>query len=282
MDTVSYCTTTRIPHLSVNQGNKPAVFVHANGYPPGCYRPLLQQLDNYQIWAPLMRPCWPTAQPTNRDQWSLLADDLLRFIRAQSALNQTPVVGIGHSMGAVVLLMAANRAPELFDKLIFIEPIFLPWHWVLTMRCLPKRLRQQLPLVKKTLQRPDNWPSLQQVFDFHRNKRAYRLLSDPALWHYVHGSTYRDNNRWRLTYSKAWEAYFYQTPPSSWKLLRQLTIPTLAMRAGQSSYLTRGSWDKWKKLQPETSFIEFNQQDHLLPMEIPAEVADTILEFLDQ
>lgn len=282
METIEYCDTTRIPHLCFNQGSHPAVFVHANGYPAGCYQELLQQLDNYQVWAPLTRACWPDESPSREDQWPILVEDLLRFVRAKSNNGATPMVGIGHSMGAVIVLMAALQAPQLFSRLVFIEPVFLPRHLVVLMRSLPRRIRQQIPLVKKTLHRPNQWSCLQQAFDFHRSKRAYRHLSDPALWHYIHGGTYQDDNQWRLRYAREWEAHFYQHPPKVWKLLRQLTLPTLALRAGQSEYLSQTSWTKWKKIQPEASFIEFNQQDHLLPMEIPQEVADTIIEFLQE
>ncbi|HRE27275.1 MAG TPA: alpha/beta fold hydrolase, partial [Anaerolineales bacterium] len=86
------------------------VFAHANGYPPGAYRPLLERLaERYRVLAPEARPLWPGARPEAVSTWDVFADDWLDWA-AREALPQ--VIGIGHSIGAITLLQAALRAPE--------------------------------------------------------------------------------------------------------------------------------------------------------------------------
>ena len=276
------CKTTNIPYLKLELGPKPCLFVHANGYPSHCYLPMLQQLKGCTVWAPLSRPCWDKTDPNLQDQWPLLVDDLLKFARARVAQTQQPLTAIGHSMGCIVILRAAIKEPELFDKVVFIDPIFMPSYLVEMCKLAPQSMLKKIKLVTKTLSRPDIWPSLQQAFDFHRGKRAFKALPDTALWQYIIGGTTPKGDQWQLTYPKQWEAWFYQNLPRAWRYLRKLSQPTLGIRAENSEFLSAAAWDKWQKIQPHEKFIEFEGQHHLLPMESPVVVAHAILDFIEQ
>lgn len=275
------CPTTNIPYLHLPLGNTPCLFVHANGYPSHCYLPMLEQLNGCNIMAPLSRPCWDDSDPNERNQWPLLVDDFIAFAKAQYTKQQKPFVAIGHSMGCIVVLRAALREPELFEKLVFIEPIFMPSRMVELSRWIPRRILRKSKLVQKTLSRPDSWDSLQQAYDFHRPKRAFNALSDAALWQYIVGGTKQVDERWQLVYPKNWEAWFYQHLPRAWRLLRSIDIPTLGIRAQHSEFLDDKSWKKWQKTKPYETFIEFENQRHLIPMESPTDVAHAILDFIE-
>jgi len=86
-------------------------FLHANGYPPECYRPLLTGLSaHYHVFAMHQRPLWSDSQPGSINDWHPLTDDLLRFLDEQ---NPGPLIGVGHSVGGIVTLRAALRQPPL-------------------------------------------------------------------------------------------------------------------------------------------------------------------------
>lgn len=280
-ENIKHCEVTNIPYVHLSLGDTPCLFSHANGYPSPCYLPMLEQLKGCNVMAPLSRACWDNSDPNSKNQWPLLVDDFIRFAQTQFELTQRPFVAVGHSMGCMVILKAAIKAPELFSKVVFIEPIFMPSHTVELSRLTPARWRVKSPLVQKTLARPDSWDCLQQAYDFHRPKRAFSALPDAALWQYIVGGTRQHNGRWHLTYPKAWEAWFYQHLPRAWYLLRQLTIPCLGMRAQQSEFLTESAWRKWQRILPHDTFVEFEQQRHLLPLEAPTDVAHAILDFIE-
>ena len=276
------CASTNIPYLKLQLGTQPCLFVHANGYPSHCYLPMLQQLKGCTVWAPLSRPCWATSDPNAVNQWPLLVDDFLKFARARVAETKQPMIAIGHSMGCIVILRAAIKEPDLFKKIIFLDPIFMPSYLVEFARMVPKSMMKKIKLVTKTLNRPDQWSSLQQAFDFHRTKRAFKALPDTALWQYIIGGTKPVGEQWHLKYPKAWEAWFYQNLPRSWRYLRKLSIPTLGIKAEHSEFLSTAAWQKWQKIQPHEKFIEFEAKHHLLPMESPVAVAHAILDFIEQ
>jgi len=60
---------------------QPLHFLHANGYPPDCYKPLLELLKTeYHVFGMLLRPLWGDAKPEAIKDWIPFSDDLLRFL----------------------------------------------------------------------------------------------------------------------------------------------------------------------------------------------------------
>ena len=72
-----------IPSLDFGGSGEELVFLHANGYPPECYRPLLSRLaEKYHVTAMVQRPLWPESRPEDIDDWRPLTDDFLHFLDA--------------------------------------------------------------------------------------------------------------------------------------------------------------------------------------------------------
>ncbi len=112
------------PFLQIGKKGDALLFLHANGYPPACYRPLLESLAlKNRVLAPLLRPLWPGAKSQEIHSWNAFSEDLLQFMEEQ---HLGPTVAAGHSLGAIVSLRAALMAPERFAGLILIEPVLYP------------------------------------------------------------------------------------------------------------------------------------------------------------
>ncbi|HJS19145.1 MAG TPA: hypothetical protein VJ785_10360, partial [Anaerolineales bacterium] len=87
-----------IPYFDFNNASPPLHFLHANGYPPGCYKPLLELLQpQYHVFGMLLRPLWRDSNPDDIRDWKPLSEDLLRFL---SPPVPVPVIGVSHSIGA--------------------------------------------------------------------------------------------------------------------------------------------------------------------------------------
>src|SRR5690606_31917969 len=98
-------------------------FAHANAYPPGVYRQFLTELSaDFHVLAMDQRPLWPGEQPEQLHSWHPLADDLVDFLEARGAGE---IIGVGHSLGAVITMVAAIRRPVLFRRLVLVDPVFL-------------------------------------------------------------------------------------------------------------------------------------------------------------
>ncbi len=253
-------------------------FAHANAYPPGCYRQFLEALaEHYRVRAIKQRPLWPGEPPPDLQGWQLFADDLIRYLR-QEGLEQ--VIGVGHSLGAVVSMMAAVREPQLFSALVLIEPVFLP----------PELFEQGedvfrnafVSLVKRTRRRRNRWPSREAAFEHFRPKSVFSGLTDEALWDYIdEGLCQRHDGQIGLRIPREWEAHIYSQPPSDiWTLLPQLSQPTVAIRAADSDTLFDSAWARWQAVQPEARFVQLDSGTHLVPLEQPRMLANTVVEQL--
>lgn len=97
-------------------------FTHANGIPSATYRKFLDCFQqDYEVKAiPFigMNPQYPITR-----DWPYLVDEVIADIEQQ--FPQQQVIGLGHSFGGLVTLMAAYRRPELFSKLIIMDPPFV-------------------------------------------------------------------------------------------------------------------------------------------------------------
>ena len=93
-------------------------FAHANGFPSGTYRKMLSFLQQHYEVAVIERVGHDPRYPVD-DNWHSLAEQLADHIES-SAMK--PVIGVGHSLGGILSFMAAYRKPQLFSKVVMLDP----------------------------------------------------------------------------------------------------------------------------------------------------------------
>ncbi|MDP4789171.1 MAG: alpha/beta hydrolase [Haliea sp.] len=254
------------------------VFAHANGYPPGSYRRLLEPLtEHYAVSNFFHRPLWSREPAPARANWSQFADDLVATLEHQF---QQPVWMMGHSLGAVVAMLAARKRPELFQGLVLLDPVFMPTRLALGLNLTPSSRLPKIPMVRTALRRPQRFSSLEQAFGFHRDKRAFSAFSDAVLWDYIHAGVHKTvSGDWELAYSGAWEAAVYSSLPLVWPRLLRLRLPTLGLRGDDSEILSAGGLQRWGRLQPAAE-LRSVPGGHLFPLEHPQDTAGRVVDFL--
>ena len=254
-------------------------FAHANGYPPGAYRSLTQELAAI---APVehmpFRPLVPGSRPEDLADWHGLADDLIRWLDEK---GHEGGVGIGHSLGGVVTLLAAVRRPDLFRAIILLDPVLLP-RWVYWMKwLLPQRWWEgRVPLARIARRRRDQWPDQAAARQHLRVKSVYRGMDDPVFDDFIQAAIQPAREGVALTYSKAWEARIYATVTNPWPALRKVRVPTLGIRGAASDTILPAAWRRWQRLQPGARFRQIPQAGHLVPLEQPLAVSREIHAFL--
>lgn len=280
-----------IPYDDFGGSGRVLHFSHPNAYTPRCFRRFLAPLtEQYRVMAGHHRPLWyltpgapPAGAPEDLAGWDVVADDLLRFLDQERLEG---IIGVGHSLGAVVTMKAALREPERFRALVLIEPVFLLPVYLDAVRANPDFATGQ-PFVQAALNRRDRWPSRQAVFDHYRPKSVFANFPDETLWDYVNEGTHQDpvTGEFTLSYPRAWEGAFYSRPPLDvWEEIPQLgDMPTLAIRGMASDTLFPEAWTLWQTLQPSVTFAEFDGQPapgHMLTMEVPDDVAAMVQHWL--
>lgn len=278
-----------VPHIIPSLdtcGDGPSLhFAHANGYPPGAYRPLFNELAVfYHVVAMYQRPLWRHSNPQELGDWQPLADDLQIFLVQE---NLAKVIGAGHSLGATTTLRLAIRNPERFSALVLLDPvIFSPWMtpaWNLVMKLgLGMKIH---PLAASTLRRRRNFASQDAMYEQYRSKPVFKRISDEGLRAYVDAmSIPSQGGSVELAYNPEWETRIYLTASLAdmdiWQGLKKLNLPTLILRGKETNTFHERTASRIKKLAPQVKIISVPETGHLLPLEEPQAVARIILDYL--
>lgn len=254
-------------------------FSHANGYAPLTYSRFLEPFQSsYKIIASNHRPLWtPTPDPEAIESWEQFGFDIVSSL---SSIDCS-VTSVGHSMGCAATVIAASQQPELFRRLVLVEPALVPPSYYFVLKLLGKHIAQRVPLVNRTLKRVDSWASPDEVFAHFRPKSIFKNISDDGLWDYVSHGTYADSDgRSRLVYSKEWEARCYILAHNIWPMLKALKMPVLIIRGENSNTFSAASFKRLQSLAPQYSYLEVKDAGHLLPFEHPERLARDISSWL--
>jgi len=283
-----------IPHFDFGGSGYPLHFLHANGYPPDCYKPLLELMQTeYHVFGMLLRALWDNANPQDIQDWAPFSDDLLMLLASTSPHNkrsaplnvEKQVIGVGHSIGATVTLRAALREPGKFKALVLIDPVLLmprrimAWN-IVRATGLGYRLH---PLITSAIKRRRTFDDFDNLFQRYRGRNVFKYLSDENLKIYIEGITRKTEHGYELIFSPEWEARIYFTSLHDfdiWRGLPKLEVPTLLIRGMESDTFLPDAARLVKQKQPKVRIEALPKSTHLLPLERPKEVFDIMQSFL--
>lgn len=275
-----------IPQFDYGDHGSPMHFLHANGYPPDCYRPLLNLLKpHHHLFGMTLRPLWPNSQMKEIKNWVPYTEDLLGFL---SEKGSDPVIGVGHSIGATVTLRAAIRKPQKFRAIILLDPVlfvpsFITMWMILYASGLGKRFH---PKVAGALKRRRTFDDLETVFRGYRTREVFKYMSDESLRQYIAGITKpKADGGHELVFSPEWESHIYLTGLQDldiWHALSKLQVPTLVIRGDESDTFLSKAAALMKKKNPNVHIEVLEKSTHILPLEYPDKVFTIMETFLKE
>lgn len=275
-----------IPHIDLGGSGTSLHFLHANGYPPDCYNPLFELLKpHFRVFGMHLRALWPDAKPEEINDWHALADDLLRFLDERKA---EPIIGVGHSVGGIVTLRAALREPNRFRGIVLIDPVLFPSRRIIAWN-IARALglgHKAHPLIQGALKRRREFDNIETIFRSYRQRNVFRNFSDEYLRAYIEGIVrLREDGKYELVYSPEWEARIYYTgiwrDMDLWKKIRGLRVPTMIIRGAESDTFWVQAADRVRRINPAIRIEAVSNAGHLVPLERPREVANLILDFVN-
>ena len=284
-----------IPSLAFGGSGEELVFLHANGYPPECYRPLLSRLsENFHVTAMVQRPLWPESSPEDIDSWHPLTDDFLRFLDTHhterfDATEHKPIACVGHSMGGIALLRAALREPERFKAIVLLDPVLLP-PYVVAFWNVMRKLKigeRSHPFLRAARQRRQQFDDLDRLYQGYRHKPVFSYFNDEALRAYVRGIACPTNEGvYRLCYSAEWEIRIYRVSiwndMDIWRGLPKLEVPMLIVRGAETNTFWESTGKLVQRKQPKVKIEALEKSTHLLALERPEEVSNLIQSFFEE
>ncbi len=104
----------------------PVILLHATGFHGRCWLPVAPALtDRFSVWSIDQRGHGSSGKSADGryDDWRFFVDDLFAVLDSMGAKGW---LGIGHSLGGAVLLLAEQRQPGTFTGLCLYEPVVIP------------------------------------------------------------------------------------------------------------------------------------------------------------
>lgn len=251
-------------------------FAHANGFPAASYRKLLERLsEDYLVHAPKMLGHDPR-YPIN-ENWENLTRELIDFIEG----CKRPVIGVGHSLGGLLVYLAAQWRPELFRCIVIMDPPAYRGLLARTMY-LAKRggLIDRITPAGRTRGRRAHWPSRQAFHDALRGKPLFHDFDPDCLWDYVNHGTEEHEDGVRLLYDPAVETEIFRNIPHNLTEYPPLRVPG-ALIVAEDSDVTRLS-DMRRLASRHSLHLSHMPGGHMFPLERPLETAERLKRLLPE
>ena len=197
-------------------------FSHANGFPAACYRKMFSHLEgDFEIGyvnAIGHDPRYPVT-----DGWPHLVEELLARLEGYGE----PVLGVGHSLGGYLTVLAAIERPELFRAIVVLDsPVIGAWAG--RAFGLVKRfgLADRVTPAGSTRDRRSHWKSSDEAFRHFRHRKTFRHFDPECLRDYVTLGMVPAAHGVRLAFDPKIETSIYRTIPHDIaQKLPRLSVP---------------------------------------------------------
>jgi len=255
----------------------PLVWAHATGFHSHCYQPLAQRLSSsFHSYAFDHRGHGGAGaiDPTNLVWQHYGNDAIAATAHLYSQAENTPLIGVGHSMGGATLLMAAKEQPHMFRALFLYEPIvFPPTGWSDDFDRTGEN-----PLAGGARKRRAQFDSYDGALQNFSSKPPLMSFDNEVRTQYVHYGFHETENGVELNCPPEQEARTYETggvaPP--WDELSSIHVPVWVMSGRrlerQPSFIAPHIAEQL----PEATFVQWDELGHFGPFEHP----DTICTFI--
>jgi len=263
-------------------------YLHGTGFSSLCLAELARQLP--QTWT--HRFCnapghGKSEQPSLKTMpdWVSMADSVAESIKNRYS---TPIVGIGHSFGGVLTLIAASKNPHLFSRIILFDPvIFIPTLILYQSISNLTGLWRYIPLSRKVAKRKSVWRNKQTMKDELNRKALYKQWPSVVMDDFIQsGTKHLSDNTIALACKPQWEAALFGSYPKQlWKHIKNLTTQTDIVIPDNSIAFIPSAARKAVKINSNIKIYWPNSNafiNHGFPMEQPNETAAIIEQLLHQ
>ena len=250
-------------------------FSHANGFPGSCYNYLFQQMPEHNVT--YVEKMGHGDYPLNNDLRNYAQELINDIEQRQSA----PVVGMGHSAGAVVTLLAAAMRPDLFCHVILWDPVLFSKRKRYAIKLFKKLgLLDRISPAGRAAKRRADFASRDEAESYFAEKRLFKPFHPECFNDYIrHGLTETEAGV-TLSISPEVEAdVFRNVMLNAPKKLKQ--VKGTVIYGKNSDLFGRSDKKWWQRNFTNMEMISF-PGGHLFPLEHPDETVQLVKQILDR
>ena len=254
-------------------------FAHANGFPGECYQQLYTslRLTHEVSFIPLIGH---NTQYPITDNWSFLIDEIIDSVITQS---DEPVVGVGHSLGGVLTLLASYKRPELFKQIILLDAPMFGFSKSTVIRLIKSLgLIHLVTPSKRSKKRKSIWDSKADAKAYLLSKPLYQSFHSKCINDYLDFALVEGaDKQYQLRFCREKESLIFKTVPHTMhRLAKKSSIPSTLIYSESSHIITKHDLRKMKKGYGFSTMV--SEGSHLFPFEYPVETAQLIQQSIQQ
>ncbi len=259
-----------------------ALLHHANGFCKGMWAEVADVLrGRFRVVAMDARGHGDSSRPhgPHAYDWNAFAEDLVAVAEALVGERGggTIALGVGHSFGGTAMIGASARRPELFDRLLLVDPVVPPPpHAGITAKNTP----HLGGLVHRAQRRRAHWPSRDAARAYCRERKFFASWRPTALELYLlDGMRERPDGSLELKCPGAVEGAVFGSSATVdlFALAARVPVPTRVLWAEHGDF-PRAVHDALTRALPAGELIEV-AAGHLVPMEDPGLVLAAVGEW---
>lgn len=256
---------------------KPLIyFAHGNGFPSLCYQQLLHQLSLFSHCIYLERIGHSQQFPVS-ENWDHLVQEILHDLQLRA---DKPVIGVGHSLGGILLALAAIKRPELFQHLILLDSPLIG-RFKSKMIRLFKKLNwiDRVTPAHRVRYRKVSWRTREEALAYFKSKLLFKYFTPDCLEDYItHGLTPNEQG-FELWFERDIEYQIYRTLPHVLHRYEgQLTVPTHLVYGTKSRVIQAFDRRYMRRFHHIQAYPL--PGTHMFPMEVPDETAALIKQLI--
>tara|TARA_R110000737_G_scaffold1598_11_gene4789 strand:+ start:13560 stop:14507 length:948 start_codon:yes stop_codon:yes gene_type:complete len=259
--------------------------LHGTGFSAMTLAAMASQLpSDWSIWLTDVPGHGGSTQPTTKmPNWQKMANTVADAIYHQANVKEDgPLIGIGHSMGGVLTLLAATKYPDLFSEIILLDPVLFQTEMIIAQQLMRATgTWRHRALVKSVANRTATWPSLTDMKESIASKSFYKAWHPQVISDYCEFSTSATNNdAVQLNCQPSWEASIFGSYPKGlWQAVHHIARPVEILIANNSYFFIPKAVKRAAKVNKSIQWQTFGQH-HCFPMEQPVETAKTITDLI--
>lgn len=278
--------TGRVHYLDWGGDGPQVHLLHANGFCAGTYTPMVEYFrDWFHVVASDVRGHGGSSNAAQLPvrHWKVFSDDLKQVV---THAMQPPVIGIGHSLGAVTTLIAAVQHPHLFRAIILMDPVIFSRRILWLIRIFRAvGLMWLFPLARGARRRKAVFENKTAAFKrFAAGRGIFKTWSKDFIDAYLEcGLLEKDEETAVLQCDPELEAQIFESVPvDAWSYARRVQCPVLVMRGEMSDTFQAGPAERLGSVVSDYELRTIKGTGHFLPMERPDACAGEILAYLDR
>ncbi len=257
-----------------------ALLHHANGFCGAVFGPVALGLrERFRVVALDARGHGDSSKPEDADayRWLHFGRDLAALARVLAAEAGPVELGIGHSFGGTAMLLAAVESPELFRRIVLLDPVIFPSGAFLHD---PERRARARDMAEGARRRRDVFPDRETARARWQARASFEGWDPRVLDQYVaEGLADRPGGGVVLKCPGEVEAAIYERGASvdAMSEARRLQVPTLVLWARHGNF-PRANFEELVRRIPDARLRDA-PTGHFVPMEDPELVVREVLAF---